>query len=718
MGCEKKPAVAFIIRWIPVEIGFLLVLIAFFTGAFDKRYVFDDLSVRLSMPEEGIALSLTAGNAIGDTYAVMAPEDRIRLPAGSYRLLTETDADGEGELRISFVTGKNPVPSIIPIPAGHSENSVDIEIESDTEGMYVELCLISGTYVRLSEISMISPVYKDGAWILSGAFLIFSCLWLTFARKRKNREEWLQIATLAAAVLAVSVPYLRQGIMIGHDAPFHLARFENLKNALAGGQVPARVGGFIFRGYGAATSVFYPDVFLIPFALMRLFGASLDCAYKTLLISVHAASCATMYFSANRITDDKSIACCSAILYTTAVYRLSNFYIRAALGESLALVFLPLFFCNLWEVFEGEGDGRLLAASASCIFLSHYLSALLCAVLSAPVCLLKARTLIRKGRWKSILSAMGMALLLCAFQMVPLLTLSRQGIDTGDLLKYRSTDFINGLGDVFRFRVHGALGFFLPVAASMAWFALPAGAGSIAPKGGNAFFGALVLAGVCILLTSWRFPWEAASVLTHGFSEYVQFPWRLLGFSTVFLSFLGGWGVSRLAGKKHACLVALLAAMLFALPLIKTGLVKAIDLRIGEGAQSMTPSSEYMLIGAGREMTRDQEPHGTAGVGIHGFRKKGTRINAAVFAENDGEISLPLFAFDGYEACLDGKRMKTGRDADSRLTVLLPAGTDGMLTVWYRGKWYWRIFEGVSLAAWLYLLVLKTRKERRKSENC
>ena len=718
MSGEKKPAAAFIIRWIPVGIGFLLVLIAFFTGIFDKRHVFDDLSVRLSMPKEGIALSLAAGNAIGDTCVVMAPEDRIRLPAGAYRLLTETDADGTGELRISFVTGENPVPSIIPVPAGHSENSVEIRIEGDTEGMCVELCLLSGTYVRLSGISLVSPPYKDGAWILSGAFLVFSCLWLTYVRKRKNREEWLQIATMAAAVLAVSVPYLRQGIMIGHDAPFHLARFENLRSALEEGQVPARVGGFIFRGYGAASSIFYPDVFLVPFALMRLFGASLDFAYKTLLISVHAASCTAMYYSAKRITEDRSIACCSAILYTTAVYRLSNFYMRAALGESVALVFLPLFFCGLWKVLEGEEDGRLLAVSASCIFLSHYLSALLCAVLSVPVCLLKARILIREGRWKSILSAMGMALLLCAFQTVPLLTLSRQGIDTGDLLKYRSTDFINSPGEVFRFHIHGALGLFLPVAAGMAWFAFPAGARSKDQKGSDAFFGALVLAGVCILLTSWGFPWKAASVLTHGFSEYVQFPWRLLGFSTVFLSFLGGWGFSRLAGEKHACMVALLAAVLFALPLVKTGLLKAIDLRMGEGAQSMTPSSEYMLIGAGRGITREQKPHGTAGVGIRDFCKKGTSIEAAVFAENGGEISLPLFAFDGYEARLDGKRLETGRDADSRLTVFLPAGTDGMLTVRYCGKWYWHVFEVISLAAWSYLLVLKIWIERRKPECC
>ena len=696
-------------RLLPPALCVFAVLAVFFTGALCRRRVFEDLAARLSMEADGLSVSLAAGDAPGEERVREASPAALRLPAGTYLLTLNAETDGEGEVRISFLSGADPEPRLFPILAGETEKTVEIRLDEDTEGMRLALRLLSGGYARVKGISLASPPYNDRAWAALGAALLFCFFWFSFAGPKADGASRLRSGALAAAVIAVSLPLLRGGAPSGHDFPFHMARLENLKSALSEGQIPARVGGFTFRGYGAASSVFYPDVFLVPFALMRLLGASAAAAYNAMWIALHAASCGSMYLAAKRIGRDENAACCCACLYTAAAYRLSNFAIRAAVGESLAMVFLPLFFCGLWQVLCEDGDGRLLAVSAACVFLSHFLSALLCAVFAALAVLLRIRPFFRGGRWRGMLLAAAGALLLCAFQLAPLFTLAAQGVDTGDLLKYRPAAYVKSLGEVFRFQAHGSLGLLLLAAGGFALLAPSNGKAGGACR--QALSGALLFSCLAAALTAWQFPWTAMSHLTRGFSDYVQFPWRLLGFATVFLSFAAGWAVSGFWGKKYGCALALLLSLAFAAPQIHSALCQPLSLTPGEGAQSMTPSSEYMLEGAARDTTGDQQPRVPEGMELSAFQKRGTRMEMRVSARQGGVLSLPVFAFDGYEARLDGETLETGRGADSRLTVTLPAGAEGRLSVRYRGKGWWRIFDGASLAAWLWVaFALRRRK--------
>ena len=50
----------------------------------------------------------------------------------------------------------------------------------------------------------------------------------------------------------------------------------------------------------------------------------------------------SMYYSSILIFKKKQIAWLSALLYTFSLYRLTDIYVRGALGEILALVFFPL----------------------------------------------------------------------------------------------------------------------------------------------------------------------------------------------------------------------------------------------------------------------------------------------------------------------------------------------------------------------------------------
>ena len=188
---------------------------------------------------------------------------------------------------------------------------------------------------------------------------------------------------IGLAVLLSCSMSLKSTFNYGHDGAYHLARLQNLADGLKSGQFPVRMGGFSFNGYGAITSVFYPDVFLYPFALMLLGGASAAYVGNVLLAALNIGAAAGMYAAAKRMFGGGRAAAAASTLYVLAAYRLTDVYARFAVGEALAMVFLPLFIAALWDCVAGDKNRwKALALSAAAIFLSHMITTLLCALMA------------------------------------------------------------------------------------------------------------------------------------------------------------------------------------------------------------------------------------------------------------------------------------------------------------------------------------------------
>lgn len=707
-------------EWSVWLVALLLIAAVFATGILDRQETWEDMPY-LSMRFDG---GLSRDVRAGDAYGAMNGGPGLNLPEGTYRLKWAIEGDGDNRLVITTENGATAVPGEIQLPAGETAGEALFTLEDAAQGVEIVVVFEGGTHIDVADMRLYSPEYRDHAFTF--ALIAFAlCLLYTLHRRGKlTPARRGRLILIGLAVLIASGPALKDTVCIGHDTTFHLVRLCNLADGLRAGQFPVRIGGFSYNGYGAITSVFYPDVFLYGPALLMNLGASLQYAVNLFFIAVNAASAWAMYAAAKRMFGDEWAALSASILYTLAIYRVSDVFTRYAFGEMTAMVFLPLFLLGLYEAVLGDKRRWVtLGVSAACIALSHMLSTLICALMAAGVCMVFIARIVREHRLLSIVKAIALAGALCAFQLVPFLMYSMQGIGAQELAKdpaffalAPAQLFLLGAGELSLDPRDTTLATFaleigLPLLMG-ATLALYATATAERRDGKDRLAVLLTAAGAAFaFMATTLFPWGHVRVLTRGLSDYLQFPWRFLMLTAALLALAGGHGCARFSrghGEQMAAAVLAVAA-LCALPTLTDEARNPEYIAFGETVSPNLQYTEYTLPGTrtAAAMERDVRVNGDASVAD--YRKTGTTVTAQVEAGTDAVIALPLFGYDGYRAAVDGRAIETGLDGENRLTVLLPAGTRGELRVWFAGKTSWRIAEAVSLVTLLGLLLLRRR---------
>lgn len=715
----------------PILLLALVCAAVFWTGAFKKPRVFENVTAKyMTFDRERLHYSTEEGDAHG---ALTSSGPGWSLSAGTYRLRWSIGGDGEAVLRLTDGNGAAIEPNTFTLSARQGEGELFFELADACENLTLEWTFASGETLDIYDVKIDTPAYQDDAFTLLFFAAGFGVLWL-LANKGKTGDVGPLLFIALAALIASSVS-LKSTFTIGHDGVYHLARIQNLADGLKYGQFPVRMGGFSYNGYGALTSVFYPDVWLYPFALMLLGGASVAYTGNVLCAAVNIASAVSMYAAGKGLLKNRWAATCAAILYELAIYRVTDVYTRMALGEMLAMVFLPLFLWGLWEVVCGDKTKwKLLALSACAIYLSHMLSTLMCAVLAAGFALLHIRGIIKEKRMLPLMKAVGLCLLLCAFQLAPFVTYSMQGVGASGLvndltensiepgqiltLGQGSADIVQSNRKILGFSME--IGLPLMVGAALALYA----ALNQKERGQTERLALeLVTAGALLaVMATDFFPWGAVMTVTRGKAGYIQFTWRLLMLVTPLLALAGGYGFAAFGGKRQdaAAVAALCLAALCAMPTLRTEMLS--NKTIEQGA-NISPHlglayAEYTLPDTHFRDTWDRTVHIDGNVTVSDYAKTGTTVTAHVHADTDGMVALPLFGFDGYRATADGQELALSCGESNRLTAAIPAGTDGELRVWFAGRTWWRATDAVSLAALVGVILTETKKRRMRHGRC
>ena len=211
------------------------------------------------------------------------------------------------------------------------------------------------------------------------------------------------------------------------DLTYHLNRFIGLAKAFEEGQILPKIYPYANNGFGYASPLFYCDLFLYPFAILNHFGLPAVYCYKLCVFTYTLISNLIVYFILKKETNRNDISLIGVLLYFSANYHLQNIFIRCALGEILAMTFIPLVLHSIYKVLvKHENCYIYLGVSFSLLVMSHLITTLLYGIFF--FCMIIVFIIINKkdknlliNTFKTILKGTILALLLTCWYLLPML---------------------------------------------------------------------------------------------------------------------------------------------------------------------------------------------------------------------------------------------------------------------------------------------------------
>lgn len=351
----------------------------------------------------------------------------------------------------------------------------------------------------------------------------------------------------------ISIPYLNFEPITTHDISYHTNRIIAISDELKAGHFPVLIYSNLLDGFGYASPLFYPELFLYIPSILTAFGLNFLTSYKLFTMLTTFFTLLFTFYSANHIFKKKNIAWTITILYGTSFYRLADVYERGAIGEVLAIVFLPIIICGLYEIIFGENKKWwIICFGIFGLINSHVLTFVMSIILIITICLINVVRIFKdKKRLITLIIAGVISILLIFSFVLPYLEQSNsdkfnvdEKIYSGAFLQSYSVslkELINnrfGIGDFYK--GIGTILLILPV------FII----GCKDRDNQNKFMKQLFGIGLVVLFASTSiFPWEA---LCNKFNSIttLQFPYRLNIISTLLFSFVGGYALCQIIGNK------------------------------------------------------------------------------------------------------------------------------------------------------------------------
>ncbi len=560
-------------------------------------------------------------------------------------------------------------------------------------------------------------------------------------RMKKERRYAYLFSALILSLLFLYPWLTKDFVGIEHDTFFHLSRIEGLAQEISRRNFLPAVYPGKNGGYGYAGPLFYCDILLYPSALLYLAGLPLSWCY---ISAVFLFTFLTAYFMEELIDDltgKPSVSIAIAAAYLFCNYRITDVYVRSALGEVAAMMFLPVLLRGLFRVLYQEQYEcwTLLCAGLTGLAFSHNLTFLMGVVLFIITALMQRAWKNRRAMKALVLSA-GIAFLLTAWFTLPMIEqLRAQDLYVSWYAKH--SDLANGALSIGRYFVnHTIFGYSgKQYAANEAmvvnpgWFLMFASLPVLylkRLKNRRFVLTCLILGWIFMILPSDLIPWKYLSFLS-----VLQFPWRLMTPASLLLCVPCAAVLSRLRYEalRAVVLVILLCEGLWHVHPVYTrtfGITsQTLYSDITEG-KICDPyySATYMRVElAGGDYLpqdspdfRDYKPAvrtGNSDILNIEWKKNGQELTLTVPEEYLGVmIEVPLTWYKGYRVYYQSEEalipVETVRD--SRALVSFTAEESGAYLCRYESTGLRKLCIGISLLSWIVAAVCAGMKKTGK----
>lgn len=576
----------------------------------------------------------------------------------------------------------------------------------------------------------------ERSWLIPGGSLLISDLIQLYCMKKDNLRKYLILIGLILVGALVLLPVFLDIIPLGHDFRFHMHRISGMASALAEGQLPVRLQPGWYQNYGYPLGIFYGDLFLYPFAILHQAGIPLHVCYRALLVCIIIGMVVTSFWSFRHIAEDSLTGFLTCLLYTTSMWFLTDIYVRSAIGEAIALVFLPLLVLGVTECLRSHLRKGVLCmiVALTGIIQSHVITSVLSVtgllVFFAGWFLFRRQYCDAEMRKKTVSAALmtlaGTGCMNAGF-LVPFIDYNlRHDIraDHGELKALIagadvSEWFLLDYSAYGTLREYQGIGI-MPMTVGLALFAvLTVGIVLTVCSMINKYYTSvlsnsilIVITVILLFLTSSTLPTDIFRykhpVLYNVLYGWLQFPFRYNIIITLLLCLLF-LKIRKMPFRpfnfRTDCMVVgcIVFLSLFECVYLFHMFPQGKTLTIEQTAEDIGPNDDdlYLFYDLDKEFVSDDNPR-MFGATVEDFSRSGfTFVLQGVTAQQSGAyIELPIWLYHGYHAHDSrGNQIPLSEGMVHRVRIELPEGFRDNLIVTFQEPWYWRMAEALSIIA-------------------
>jgi len=529
-----------------------------------------------------------------------------------------------------------------------------------------------------------------------------------------------------------TIPYLSKEDIWADDFTYHLNRILSIANEFKAGNFPSLIHFTLLDGFGYANPLFYPELFLhIPAVLINA-GLDILFTYKFFIIMITFFTIIVTYFSAKRIFNNESISWNVTLLYVLSTYRLGDVFVRAAIGELLSFLFLPLVLLGLYEIIFGENKKWwIICFGIWGVVNSHVLTTVMTAGIILFMCAINiVRILKDKKRLTNLVIAGVISILLSLSYFLPYIEQNKNDIFVKDMIRVNGYEtvingqFLSDHASSFQDLLKNDLeGFGFEFSKGLLLILLPVlilRCKNIKYKKDTFLIQCIVMGIITIIVTSKLFPWKSLEILA-----IFQFPYRISILATLFLSFVSGFVMYEVFDNKKdmQTIMIFLILLIVGTQLANVDINRRVDVNgvVDERYVNESPigNKEYLPMNFKNNISyvyNINDPD----IEIE-FTKQNKKVEFYYDYDNDFNINIPFTYYKGYIAYVeDNNGNKTDITVEknpnnSNVLIVSEEKVKGDVTVEYKMtviQIISYIISYTTLLALLCYIVINSRKKK------
>ncbi|WP_239256919.1 6-pyruvoyl-tetrahydropterin synthase-related protein [Listeria ilorinensis] len=535
--------------------------------------------------------------------------------------------------------------------------------------------------------------------------------------------KYVPLFIITAVSLLIIWPFWCTGEIYGDDRYFHLARSEYWYQLLRHFK-PYSYGDFYtFRRVGYPLDAFYPMFTFYPMAVIRLVVVSPINAYYLFLLLLNIVTGCICYYIGQRMWGNRWGSVIFTLIYMLGYYRIMCIFQRAAVGEILAMAFMPLCVFGFYKIIDKKKPSFIvLGVAMTLVAYSHVISIMLAVLLLLLLFLFYVKDFFTS--WKISRRLLYSILLFCVLTLVylgpaleqmsgrmlhpayqPILEDTKIALDELMAASFNndaSAEYLYSLGIVLLLVLLVGVFFFFKL---------------------SRFGKALMCASVILLLfmTCMNF-----TILQDSFFAQIQFVWRMLGIISVSLAFVAGELLSKVSwsvcGKSS---IVLFSAMIIILSFYQvktilntsqTAYPKQDKVSISEENYDSQLESMYIYdyltdnMNDQRDSINEKKMFFTGGTIKAGYT--GNRFIMDVDASRSSKIDTCIPFYKGVYVSIDQHDAHILLSDRDTMAVQVPSGKSQII-LGYRTTLCQQISWCISIIGWLLLVVFHIWRKKQ-----